>query len=137
MQDRGAGIMTNRSSIQTQKESAVDFLNLVVAGNIDEAYESYINMHGKHHNVYYAADFASLKQGMIENHTQFPNKRLMVKNVLGDGNLVAVHSNIIMKAGEPGISVVHLFRFENGRIVEMWDVGQAVPANSPNLIGAF
>jgi len=129
--------MTNRSSILTQKESAVDFLNLVVVGNIDEAYDMYVNMHGKHHNVYYAADFLSLKQGMIENHAQFPNKRIMVKNVIGDGSLVAVHSNIIMKAGEPGISVVHLFRFEDGRIVEMWDVGQAVPANSPNLIGAF
>lgn len=129
--------MTNRSSIQTQKESAVDFLNLVVAGNIDEAYDNYVNMHGRHHNVYYASDFSSLKQGMIENHAQFPSKRLMVKNVLGDGNLVAVHSNIIMKEGEPGISVVHLFRFENGKIVEMWDVAQTVPANSPNLIGPF
>jgi predicted SnoaL-like aldol condensation-catalyzing enzyme len=129
--------MTNRSSIQTQKESAIDFISLVVAGNIDEAYDNYVNMHGRHHNVYYAADFASLKQGMIENHTQFPNKRLMVKNVLGDGNLVAIHSNIILKAGEPGISVFHLFRFENGRIVEMWDVGQPVPINSPNMIGAF
>ena len=129
--------MTNRSSIQNQKEEAVDFLNLVMAGNIDEAYDSYVNMHGRHHNVYYAADFVSLKQGMVENHAQFPNKRLMVKNVLGDGNLVAVHSNIVMKEGEPGISVVHLFRFENGRIVEMWDVGQVVPVNSPNMIGAF
>ena len=129
--------MTNRNNIQAQKESAVDFLNLVVAGNIDEAYESYVNMHGRHHNVYYAADFASLKRGMIENHAQFPNKRLMVKNVLGDGNLVAVHSNLIMKSGEPGMAVVHMFRFENGKIVEMWDVGQAVPASSPNLIGAF
>jgi predicted SnoaL-like aldol condensation-catalyzing enzyme len=129
--------MTNRSSIQTQKESAVDFLNLVVAGSIDEAYDSYVNMHGRHHNVYYASDFSSLKQGMIENQAQFPSKRLMVKNVLGDGNLVAVHSNIIMKEGEPGISVVHLFRFENGKIVEMWDVAQTVPANSPNLIGPF
>lgn len=129
--------MTNRSSIQTHKEAAVDFLHLVVAGNIDEAYKSYVNMHGKHHNVYYAADFLSLKQGMIENQAQFPSKRLMVKNVLGDGNLVAVHSNIIMKEGEPGVSVVHLFRFENGKIVEMWDVGQAVPINSPNMIGAF
>jgi predicted SnoaL-like aldol condensation-catalyzing enzyme len=129
--------MTNRSSIQTQKESAVDFLNLIVAGNIDEAYDNYVNMHGRHHNVYYAADFASLKQGMIENHAQFPNKRLMVKNVLGDGNLVAVHSNIILKPGEPGVSTVHLFRFENGRIVEIWDIGQPVPLNSPNLMGAF
>jgi predicted SnoaL-like aldol condensation-catalyzing enzyme len=129
--------MTNRTNIQTQKERAVDFLNLVVAGNIDEAYDSYVNMRGRHHNVYYAADFASLKNGMLENHAQFPNKRLMVKNVLGDGNLVAVHSNIIMKSGEPGVAVVHLFRFEDGKIVEMWDVGQSVPVSTPNLIGAF
>ncbi len=129
--------MTNRTNIQNHKERAVDFLNLVVAGEIDEAYDSYINMHGRHHNVYYAADFASLKKGMLENHAQFPNKRIMVKNVLGDGNLVAVHSNIVTKAGEPGVSAVHLFRFENGRIVEMWDVGQAVPISSPNLTGAF
>jgi predicted SnoaL-like aldol condensation-catalyzing enzyme len=129
--------MTNRSSIQTHKEEAVDFLNLVVAGNIEEAFESYVNMHGRHHNVYYASDFLSLKQGMIENQGQFPSKRLMVKNVLGDGNLVAVHSNLIMKEGEPGVSVVHLFRFDNGKIVEMWDVGQVLPVNSPNMIGAF
>ncbi len=129
--------MTNRDSIQTQKERAVDFLQLVVAGNIEEAYNTYVNMHGKHHNMYYSADFASLKEGMIENHTQFPNKRFMVKNVLGDGSLVAVHSNIIMKPGEPGVAVVHIFRFEQGKIVEMWDIGQSIPLESPNRIGAF
>jgi predicted SnoaL-like aldol condensation-catalyzing enzyme len=129
--------MTNRSSIVANKESAVDFLQLVVAGNIDEAYSNYVNMHGKHHNVYFSAEFISLKQGMIENHAQFPNKRMMVKNVLGDGNLVAVHSNIVMKPGEPGVAVVHIFRFEEGRIVEMWDIGQAIPVDSPNRMGAF
>jgi predicted SnoaL-like aldol condensation-catalyzing enzyme len=129
--------MTNRSSIQTHKESAVDFLQLVVAGSIDEAYDNYVNMHGKHHNMYFSAEFVSLKQGMIENHARYPNKRIMVKNVLGDGDLVAVHSNIVMKTGEPGMAVVHIFRFEEGRIVEMWEVSQAIPADSPNRIGAF
>jgi predicted SnoaL-like aldol condensation-catalyzing enzyme len=129
--------MTNRDSIQAQKERAVDFLQLVAAGNIEEAYHAYVNMHGKHHNMYYSADFASLKEGMIENHTQFPSKRIMVKNVLGDGSLVAVHSNIIMKPGEPGVAVVHIFRFEQGKIVEMWDVGQSIPLETPNRIGAF
>ncbi len=129
--------MTNKTNIQTQKEQAMDFLQMVVAGEIDEAYETYINMRGKHHNVYYSAEFTSLRNGMKENHEQFPNKRLMVKNVLGDGDLVAVHSNIILKPGEPGVSVVHIFRFENGKIVEMWDVAQAIPLTSPNRIGAF
>jgi predicted SnoaL-like aldol condensation-catalyzing enzyme len=129
--------MTNKTSLQIQKERALDFLSMVVAGNIDEAYNTYINMHGKHHNVYYSAEFTSLKRGMKENHAQFPNKRLMVNNVLGDGNLVAIHSHIVMTEGEPGISTVHIFRFEDGRIVEMWDVGQPIPINSPNRIGAF
>ncbi len=129
--------MTNKSSVQTHKESALDFLHLVVAGSIDEAYKNYVNMYGKHHNMFYSADFSSLKQGMIENHAQFPIKRLMVKNVLGDDDLVAVHSNIVMTPGEPGIAVVHIFRFEEGKIVEMWDIGQTVPVDSPNRMGAF
>ena len=129
--------MTNKTSIQTLKETAMDFLQMVVEGNIDEAYKSYINMHGVHHNMYYSPEFASLKRGMKENHTQFPNKRLMVKNVLADGNLVAVHSHIILKEGEPGVATVHIFRFEEGKIVEMWDVGQSIPVDSPNRRGAF
>jgi predicted SnoaL-like aldol condensation-catalyzing enzyme len=129
--------MTNRSNIQAHKESALDFLQLVIAGSIDEAYDNYVNMHGKHHNVYFSAEFASLKQGMIDSHGQFPNKRLMVKNVLGEGDFVVVHSSIVMKPGEPGMMVVHIFRFEEGRIIEMWDIGQVIPIDSPNRLGAF
>lgn len=129
--------MTNRNNLETQKESALDFLQLVVAGSIDEAYNNYVNMYGKHHNVSYSAEFTSLKQGMIENHDQFPKKRLMVKNVVGEGNMVAVHSNLILRPGEPGMAVVHIFRFEGGKIVEMWDVGQPIPIDSPNRLGAF
>jgi predicted SnoaL-like aldol condensation-catalyzing enzyme len=129
--------MTNIDSIQAHKEQAVDFLQLVVAGNIDEAYENYVNMHGRHHNVYFSGEFSSLKRGMMEDQAQYPNKRLMVKNVLGDGDLVAIHSNLIFKAGEPGMATVHIFRFEEGKIVEMWDIGQAIPIDSPNRMGAF
>ncbi len=129
--------MTNKSNIQVRKEIALDFLHLVVAGDINQAYDKYVSMYGKHHNMHYSAEFASLKQGMIENHTQFPGKRLMVKNVLGEADLVAVHSNIVMKPGEPGIAVVHIFRFEGDQIIEMWDVGQAIPLDSPNRLGAF
>jgi predicted SnoaL-like aldol condensation-catalyzing enzyme len=129
--------MTSRTSLQTQKEHALDFLNLVVSGEIDQAYENYINMHGVHHNVYYSSEFSSLRHGMKENHAQFPHKRLMVKTVVGEGDLVAIHSHLVMKEGDPGISVVHIFRFEEGRIVEMWDVGQAIPTDSPNRRGPF
>lgn len=36
-----------------------------------------------------------------------------------------------------GAAVVHIFSFHEGKIVEMWDVGQPVPEDSPNENGMF
>ncbi len=120
-----------------RKQAATEFLHSVVAGKIEEAYRKHVDMKGTHHNPFFPAGFDALKKAMMENHTQFPHKQLIVNNVLGDGDLVAVHSHLVMKAGEPGMSVVHLFRFSGDKIVEAWDCGQALPADSPNADGAF
>lgn len=125
------------SNTQARKQAAVQFLLLVVEGRIDEACQIHVNMQGKHHNPFFPAGFPALKMGMIENQVQLPTKQLTVKNVLGDGDLVAVHSHIVLRPGESGIAAVHLFRFQGDRIVEMWDCGQPVPADSPNEDGMF
>lgn len=123
--------------IQAHKLSAVEFLQLVVQGRIDEAYRQHVDLSGKHHNPLFPAGFPALQKAMTENHAQFPNKQLMVKNVLGDGDLVAVHSHIVLSLGGTGVAAVHLFRFRGDKIVEMWDCGQPVPADSPNRDNAF
>jgi predicted SnoaL-like aldol condensation-catalyzing enzyme len=129
--------MSDVNSTEARKQLAVQFLQLVVMGHIDEAYEKYVDMQGKHHNPFFPAGFPELRKAMIENHVQFPNKRLTIKNVLGDGDLVAVHSHILPRPGETGMSTVHLFRFQDNRIVEIWDIGQPTPTDSPNKDGAF
>jgi predicted SnoaL-like aldol condensation-catalyzing enzyme len=43
----------------------------------------------------------------------------------------------VLRSGETGIAAVHLFRFQGDRIVEMWDCGQPVPADSLNKNGMF
>ena len=129
--------MADSKTIEARKRMAVDFLQQVVAGDIEQAYQKYVDPQGKHHNAFFPAGFAPLKKAMIENHAQFPNKQITVKNVLGDGDLVAVHSHLVMRAGEPGMVVVHMFLFQGDKIVEMWDVGQAIPADLPNKDGAI
>jgi predicted SnoaL-like aldol condensation-catalyzing enzyme len=42
-----------------------------------------------------------------------------------------------MKPGDSGIAVVHIFRFQGNNIAELWDIGQAMPENSPNENGMF
>jgi len=125
------------SEIQKRKQLAVQFLQLCIAGRVDEAFQNYLDPNGKHHNPFFPAGFAALRNAMVENHTQFPDKQLTVVNVLGDRDLVAVHSRLIPRLGEISVATVHLFRFRGDRIVEMWDCGQPIPPNSPNQDGAF
>jgi predicted SnoaL-like aldol condensation-catalyzing enzyme len=120
-----------------RKHAAVQFLQMVVAGDIEEAYRKYVDMKGKHHNFFFPAGFPALQKAMIENHDQFPNKQLLVKNFLEDGDLVAVHSRLILDEAENDMAVFHLFRFKDNRIVEMWDIGNTIPEDSPNTDGAF
>lgn len=129
--------MEKTSTKYNHKETALKFLDLVTMGNIDQAYHDFVAKDGKHHNPYFSAGFAALKEGMKENHLKFPVKQFTVKNVLADGDLVAVHSHIVLDPDEPGIAAVHLFRFQGDKIIELWDVGQPVQADSSNQDGMF
>ncbi len=125
------------NTLLERKQAATKFLRLVVQGDIEEAYRRYVDPAGKHHNPFFPAGFPALKQAMIEDHARVPNKQIIFKNVLGDEDLVAVHSHLVPARGDPGMVVVHVFRFHAGRIVEMWDCGQKMQADSPNADGAF
>ena len=117
--------------------AAVEFLQLVVAGKIHQAYDSLVDPNMKHHNPFFAGDAASLRNAMDENHSQFPAKLLDVLHVFESGDLVAVHSQIRLNQDGPSIAAVHIFRFEGPRIIELWDIAQPEPANSPNQNGMF
>jgi predicted SnoaL-like aldol condensation-catalyzing enzyme len=119
------------------KDRAVSFLKLAAAGRVDQAYAEYAGASFRHHNPYFRGDAASLKAAMAENAAQNPGKSLEVKRALEDGDLVAVHSHVRQKPEDPGAAVVHIFRFENGRIVELWDVGQPVMDEGPNELDMF
>jgi predicted SnoaL-like aldol condensation-catalyzing enzyme len=119
------------------KDAATDFVRLAAAGQVREAYNRYVGPNFRHHNPYFAGDAESLAVGMEENARKTPDKRCEIQRALEDGDLVAVHSHVRMQPQDRGLAVVHLFRFERGRIAEFWDVGQPVPEESQNVNGMF
>lgn len=119
------------------KEVAIEFLRLASAGRVDEAYVQYVAPGFRHHNAYFRGDAASLRAGMAENAAQFPDKTCEVKQALEDGARVATLSHVRLKPGDRGIAVAHIFRFEDGRIAELWDLGQPVPEEIVNENGMF
>lgn len=122
-------------TIENNKQAAVNFLELITARKIDEAFQKYVDLNGKHHNLYYPAGLPALYQGMKENDEMIPHKSLRVVHVLGDGDMVAVHFHLMLENYQ--MAVVHLFRFENHKIVEIWDVGMPISGESKNEDGPF
>src|SRR5512139_4103561 len=122
---------------ETNKDIAVRFLKMASSGQVREAYSKFVDPSFRHHNAFFEGSAKSLMEAMEENARQNPNKSLEVKHALAEGEFVTVHARVQHKPGEPGAAVMHIFRFENGRIVELWDVGQAVPEQSPNQYGMF
>ena len=110
----------------THKEAAVEFLKLAASGLVRDAYAKHVGARFRHHNPYFRGDAASLRDAMEQNATQNPNKMR-----------VAVFSRVRQNPADRGGAVVHIFRFENDRIVELWDIGQAVPEQSINENGMF
>lgn len=121
----------------SNKNAAIAFLELASSGKVSDAYSKFVGAEFKHHNPFFEGSVESLRAGMEENARQNPDKVLEVKRAIAEGDFVAVHSHVKQNPGDRGGSVVHIFRFENGRIVELWDIGQPVPEKSPNSHGMF
>ena len=120
-----------------KKEAAVSFLRLVATGRVQDGYAKHVGPGFRHHNPYFSGEAEALMKGMAENARQFPDKRLIVLHAVEEGELVAVHSHVRHKPDERGFAVMHLFRFDGDHILELWDVAQQVPAESPNANGMF
>lgn len=122
---------------QSRKDAAVEFLTLIVSGNVRGAYERYAGGNFRHHNPYFSGDAMSLRKGMEDDESRNPGKKLEVRAALQDGDYVAVHSHLSRAASNLDMAVVHVFRFEGDRIAELWDIGQAVPQEIVNKNGMF
>ena len=75
---------------------------------------------------------------MEEASAKSPNRSIDVKHAYEDGDIVITHSLVTrQKAEDLSIAVVHIFRFENDRVVELWDLSQPIMKDSPNKNGLF
>ena len=119
------------------KDVALDFLRLIIAGRVNLAYTKHVGEGFRHHNPYFPGDADALREGMQDSENENPGKLFEVKHAIAEGDLVAVHSHLRMHADDIGMATVPLFRLHEGKIVELWDRWMPIPADSPNQFGMF
>jgi predicted SnoaL-like aldol condensation-catalyzing enzyme len=119
------------------KTAATHFLELTAVGKVNEAYDLYVGPGFRHHNMHFKGDADSLKAAMIESASYLPAKVLEIQFAIQEEKKVAVYSKVVIYPGEPGVALVHFFRFVDGKIVELWDLAQAPPDELINENGLF
>lgn len=95
---------------------------------LDEAVKKYVGDVYLQHNP----TVADGGQAFIDAFKPFlkdnPQSRAQIKRVIADGDLVALHVFSQANPNDKGEAVVDIFRLDkNGKIVEHWDVIQAIP----------
>jgi predicted SnoaL-like aldol condensation-catalyzing enzyme len=59
--------------------------------------------------------------------SQFPDASFDVKRIIAEDDLVVLHSLVKFTPDERGHAVADIFRVEDGKVAEHWDVLQDVP----------
>ncbi|MEV4096068.1 nuclear transport factor 2 family protein [Streptosporangium saharense] len=93
-----------------------------------EAADAYFGDRYIQHNAFVADGIDAFKEhfGTSQAHLS-PDYVQRPLRFIADEDLVAVHVWLRRHAEDSGIVLVDIFRLENGKIVEHWDVGMPIP----------
>lgn len=122
----------DQARLAYQKYVAARVLKGVFEQGDTEVVDRYVRPDYIQHNPLAPDGAETLKNLGKAVHQQFPDAAYDIKRVISEGDLVLVHSNVVMTPGTRGQAVFDIFRFQGGKIAEHWDVGQNVPEGSAN-----
>lgn len=130
---------------ETEQEAAnkkivIDFYDKAINQKDFEAASQYLGDTYIQHNPLAADGPEGLKAFLEYAKANLPDYHTEFKRVLADGDFVMVHAHARANPDDPndrGSAVMDIFRVEDGKVVEHWDVAQPIPEKSNNDNGMF
>jgi len=124
---------TDESQTERAKATVVAFCEAAFSRKDFDAAKVYFGPQFVDHNPGAPADgIEGIKRFLGFMRSKFPLAVYEIKRVLAEGDYVVVHAHGVREPGTPGRAIVEIFRLDNGKIVEHWDVAQDIPEHSPN-----
>jgi predicted SnoaL-like aldol condensation-catalyzing enzyme len=125
------------SQLESNKRIATEFYDAAINRKDFAAASQYLGSAYRQHNPTAADGAEGLRSFIDFLKARFPNQRGEIKRVIAEGDLVVLHVHSTRGDDTPGRAIVDIFRIENGKVVEHWDVIQDIPAQAANANGMF
>lgn len=125
--------MAQENLTETNRAVIEDFLSLFYAHNkVREAFERHVAEDYIQHSPLADNGREAAIVAIESLWNTMPKLEINVLRVMVDGNMAMCHLFGKDRPDHDGIVVVDIFRLENGKIVEHWDVLQQVETNTIN-----
>ncbi len=120
------------ADLEANKKIVVDFYEKGLNQKDFDAAAKYFGTRYIQHNPSAPDGIEGFKRLVAFLKEKFPNSHSEIKRVIAEGDFVVLHVHSVREPGQRGRAIVDMFRLENGKIVEHWDVVQDIPENPAN-----
>ena len=122
--------MTNKEIVEKMYEVVFNGHNLNRAGEFIK--EDYIQ-----HNPKVKTGLAGFIEYFTAHFQKAPDFKFEIKRIIAEGDYVVVHGHATAGCQGNGGAVADIYRFENGKAAEHWDILQMVPSEFAHDNGMF
>ena len=126
-----------QSPQEANKKIVVEFYEKAINQKDFEAAAPYFGSRYVQHNPNAPDGIEGFKAFLGFLREKFPQSRSEIKRVWAEGDYVILHVHAVRTPGTRGSAIVDVFKLENGKIVEHWDVIQEIPEKAANNNGMF
>jgi predicted SnoaL-like aldol condensation-catalyzing enzyme len=132
-----AAFAADASQMDANKKVVVEFYDAAINQKNFEAASKFLGPRYTQHNPRAADGPEGLKAFLAFLREKFPDYHSEIKRIFADGNYVILHVHNVPTAGSRGNAIIDIFKLENGKIVEHWDVRQEIPEQAANANTMF
>jgi predicted SnoaL-like aldol condensation-catalyzing enzyme len=130
-------LAADAKQMEENKKAVAAFYDAVLNQKDFDAASKYLGPRYTQHNPGAADGPDGLKGFIAFLKDKFPNNRSEIKRIFADGDYVIVHVHAVREPGTRGNAIIDIFKLENGKVVEHWDVVQPIPEKPANTNGMF
>jgi predicted SnoaL-like aldol condensation-catalyzing enzyme len=125
------------ADIEANKKAVLEFYEKGLNQKDFDAASKYFGPKYVQHNPGAPDGIEGFKAFIALRKEKFPNAHSDIKRIFADGDYVILHVHNVPNPGDRGSAIVDIFRLENGKIVEHWDVVQPIPEKTANTNTMF
>lgn len=125
-----------QSSLEANKKTVQEFYDIVCNKKDFKSASKYIGSRYVQHNPTVADGPEGLPAFVDVLKSAYQGSKVEIKRIFADGDYVIIHVHGTCP-NKPDLAIMDIFKLENGKIVEHWDVIQPIPETSANPNGMF